>query len=67
MSLFLLQPLVRLYDYKYDYSNYTTTQLIIMLNIIDVVWPTINFLNKYENVGKFSTNWPTFNLGLALV
>ncbi len=24
-------------------------------------------LNKYKNVTKFSTNWPTFNLGLALV
>jgi hypothetical protein len=27
-----------------------TTQLIIMSNIVDVVWPTIKNLNKYENV-----------------
>jgi len=38
------------------------TQLIIMLNIVDVVWPTIKKLNKYENVSKFNTNWPAFNL-----
>jgi hypothetical protein len=44
-----------------------TTQLIIMLNIVDIVWPIIKSLNKYENVNKFSTNWPIFNLGLALV
>jgi hypothetical protein len=44
-----------------------TTQLIIMLNIVDIVWPTIKNLNKYENVIKYNMNWPTFNLGLALV
>jgi hypothetical protein len=44
-----------------------TTQLLIMLNIVDIVWPIIKNLNKYENVTKFSTNWPTFNLGLILV
>jgi hypothetical protein len=38
-----------------------------MLNIVDIVLPTIKNLNKYENVIKFSTNWPTFNLGLDLV
>jgi len=38
-----------------------------MLNIVDIVWPIIKNLNKYENVIKFNTNWPTFNLGLALV
>jgi hypothetical protein len=43
------------------------TQLIIVLNIIDVVWPTIKKLIKYENVTKFNTNWSTFNLGLVLV
>jgi hypothetical protein len=32
------------------------TQLIIMLNIVNVVWPNIKILNKYENVIKFSTN-----------
>jgi hypothetical protein len=45
----------------------TTTQLIIMLNIVDIIWPTIKNLNKYENVTKFNTYWPAFNLGLALV
>jgi hypothetical protein len=44
-----------------------TTHLIIMLNIIDIVWSTIKHLKKYENVIEFSINWPTFNLGLALV
>jgi hypothetical protein len=44
-----------------------TTKLIIMLNIFDIVWPTIIFKNKYENVTNFNANWPTFNLGLALV
>jgi len=44
-----------------------TRQLIIMLNIVDVVSPTIKELNKYENVTKFNTNWSTFNLGLVLV
>ncbi len=44
-----------------------TTQLIIMLNIVNNVSPTIKNLNKHENVTKLSTNWPTFNLGLALV
>jgi len=38
-----------------------------MLNIVDIVWPTIQNLNKYENVIKFNTNWLTFNLGLAFV
>jgi hypothetical protein len=38
-----------------------------MLNIVDIVWPIIKKLNKYENVTKFNTHWPTFNLGLALV
>jgi hypothetical protein len=38
-----------------------------MLNIIDIVWQTIKNLNTYENVPKFSTKWPTFNLGLALI
>jgi hypothetical protein len=33
----------------------------------DVVSQTVKNLNKYENVIKFSTNWPTFNLGLVLV
>jgi len=44
-----------------------TTQIIIMLNIVDILWPTIKNLNNYKNVIKFSTNWPTFNLGLVLV
>jgi hypothetical protein len=44
-----------------------TTQLIIMLNIVDIVWPTIKNINKYENVTKFTTNWLTFNLQLVLV
>jgi hypothetical protein len=34
-----------------------------MLNIIDIVLPTIKNLYTYENVTKFITNWPTFNLG----
>jgi len=38
-----------------------------MLNIIDIVWQTIKNLNTYENVLKFSKNWPTFNLGLTLI
>ncbi len=33
-----------------------------MLNIFDIVLPTIKKLNKYENVTKFNINWPTFNL-----
>jgi len=33
-----------------------TTQLIIMMNIINIIWPNIKNLNKYENVTKFSTN-----------
>jgi hypothetical protein len=44
-----------------------TTQLIIMLNIVGIIRPTIKNLNKYENVIKFNTNWLTFYLGLALV
>jgi hypothetical protein len=44
-----------------------TTHLIIMLNIVDIVWSTIKYLKKYENVIEFCINWPTFNLGLALV
>jgi hypothetical protein len=44
-----------------------TTQLISMLNIIDIVWPTIKKYFKNENVTKFSTNWLTFNLRLTLV
>ncbi len=36
-----------------------------MLKIVNIVSPTIKILNKYENVTKFSTNWFTFNLGLA--
>jgi hypothetical protein len=44
-----------------------TTQLIMMLNIVDIIWPTIKNSNKYETIIMFNTNWPTFNLGLALV
>ncbi len=39
-----------------------TTQLIIMLKIINIVSPTIKKLKKYENVTKFSTNWLSLNL-----
>jgi len=51
---------------NYMIINYIS-QLIIMLNIIDIVWQTIKNLKTYENVLKFSTNWPTFNLGLILI
>jgi hypothetical protein len=27
-----------------------------MLNIVDIVWPIIKKLNKYESVIKFNTN-----------
>ncbi len=43
------------------------TQLIIMLNIVDIGLPTIILKNKHENKNKFNKNWPTFNLGLVLV
>jgi hypothetical protein len=33
-----------------------TTQLIIMLNIVNIIWKNIKNLNKYENVTKFTTN-----------
>jgi len=33
-----------------------TTQLIIMLNMVDIIWPTIKNLKKNENVTKFNTN-----------
>jgi len=33
-----------------------TTQLIIMMNIVNVIWPNIKNSNKYENAAKFSTN-----------
>jgi hypothetical protein len=33
-----------------------------MLNIFEIVLPTTQKINKYENVTKFNINRPTFNL-----
>jgi hypothetical protein len=36
-------------------------------HVLDIVWPSIKKLIKYENANNFSANWLTFNLSLALV